>query len=241
MCTHCGERPPAADRSECFVCGERRRERDRALQADRRAAGFCGCGRKPLPGRKRCERCTRRLQATKERRRARRDVVGQCQSCESQTTVGHKHCEQCREAMAARARSDRADLRKTIFDHYGLACICCGESEPRFLTIDHKDNNGAEHRRHLAQELTAGRRPHREMGGVIIYRWLIKNGFPDGYETKCTNCNTGRHQNGGICPHQLLPPGELEIIRTFNRSLRTQVIDAVQEQRNPEGSKKENA
>ena len=39
----------------------------------------------------------------------------------------------------------RPFLRR-VLDHYGRACSCCGETEPAFLTIDHVNNDGAEHR-----------------------------------------------------------------------------------------------
>lgn len=64
-----------------------------------------------------------------------------------------------------------------------------------FLTIDHIDGNGAEHRRTLKR------------GGITFYRWLINNGFPSGFQTLCYNCNCAKGQYG-TCPHQLLvdPP-----------------------------------
>jgi hypothetical protein len=31
---------------------------------------------------------------------------------------------------------------------------------------------------------------------------LRKNGFPEGFQVLCANCNIGRHINGGICPHE---------------------------------------
>lgn len=76
-------------------------------------------------------------------------------------------------------------------DKYGGAvCKCCGETGFEFLTIDHIDGRGAEHR--------------KEIGGTSrnICAWLKRNGFPPGFQILCYNCNIARHWNGGICPHK---------------------------------------
>jgi hypothetical protein len=81
--------------------------------------------------------------------------------------------------------------RKTkakVFAHYGRQCICCGESNPGFLSIDHMNGCGNELRKVHGN-------------GGRLYRWLINNGFPEGFQTQCLNCNVGRAHNGGICPH----------------------------------------
>lgn len=74
---------------------------------------------------------------------------------------------------------------------YGGKCACCGESETAFLTIDHKFENGAAHRK------TAGRR-------FVFYTWLRKQGYPqDEYQCLCMNCNFAKSKNPGGCPHRL--------------------------------------
>jgi hypothetical protein len=65
-------------------------------------------------------------------------------------------------------------------------------TETLFLTIDHINNDGAQHRR------PSGRR----MKGEKLTRWLILNNFPEGFQILCWNCNCGKSRNGGICPHQ---------------------------------------
>jgi hypothetical protein len=60
-----------------------------------------------------------------------------------------------------------------------------------FLTVDHMNDDGAEHGRRLGSS-------HRRN----IYRWLVINGFPEGFQILCWNCNSGRQRNGGICPHR---------------------------------------
>ena len=83
------------------------------------------------------------------------------------------------------------DTKKIILERYGRDCACCGESEFNFLTLDHINNDGAQHRREIGGKT-----------GYNMYRWLINNELPDGFQTLCYNCNCGKARNGGICPHK---------------------------------------
>ncbi|MCW2929982.1 MAG: hypothetical protein JWM19_944 [Actinomycetia bacterium] len=102
-------------------------------------------------------------------------------------------------------RKSLLKLKREVMDAYGGRCACCGEAELVFLTIDHVDGNGAEHRRAIAAE----RGSKWLQAGAPTYRWLRDNNFPEGFQVLCANCNCGRHWNGGICPHQIAehPPG----------------------------------
>jgi len=98
-----------------------------------------------------------------------------------------------RKAESEKTKRMQAVCRQQVFEAYGgYTCRCCGENEPMFLSIDHVDNNGAKERK---SGLYAG-------SGYGFYRWLRKSGFPSGYQVLCMNCNTGKHKNGGVCPHQ---------------------------------------
>lgn len=125
-------------------------------------------------------------------------AAGLCGGCGSRPPVeGKAQCEVCRnrrnhygwKTRKDRGRRYREKLRSDVFDHYGWACACCGESGPLFLTIDHINGGGAEHRRTFGN-------------GSGVYAWLRREGFPDGYQTLCINCNLGRSRNGGVCPHR---------------------------------------
>ena len=99
-----------------------------------------------------------------------------------------------RAAEAAKTKRSHANCRDQVFAAYGgYKCVCCGETEPMFLSIDHIDNNGAVERK-------SGK---YSGSGTGFYQWLRKNNFPPGYQVLCMNCNTGKHKNGGVCPHQL--------------------------------------
>jgi hypothetical protein len=71
----------------------------------------------------------------------------------------------------------RDKIRTRVFEHYGLACQECGSTKnPQ---IDHIAQDGGAHRDSLGY---AG-------SGNILYRWLIKNNFPEGFRTLCADCN----------------------------------------------------
>ena len=84
----------------------------------------------------------------------------------------------------------RAALKIEAFNAYGgPICICCGEDDPDFLTIEHSNGDGAK---------------HRKENGPKIYSWLKRNGYPQnrGLEVLCFNCQFGRRLNRGRCPHE---------------------------------------
>jgi hypothetical protein len=74
---------------------------------------------------------------------------------------------------------------------HGGKCNCCGETQIKFLVIDHINNDGAQERK-----ITG-------MNTMVLWKRLIKEGFPrDKYQLLCSNCNEGKRRNHGICPHQ---------------------------------------
>lgn len=93
-------------------------------------------------------------------------------------------------------------LKDAVFNAYGgYQCACCGETEPLFLTIDHIEGDGSRHRMEMTPE-GQDYRDYRSATGYKTYRWLERNNFPAGFQVLCSNCNHGRHRNGGICPHK---------------------------------------
>lgn len=79
-------------------------------------------------------------------------------------------------------------LRLRVIAAYGSKCVCCGETEPSFLTIDHVNGGGKTH--------------HKQVGfGSNFYYWLQRNNFPqDGFQLLCQNCNHIRQYSD--CPHK---------------------------------------
>lgn len=100
-----------------------------------------------------------------------------------------------KDAIRQYQRKYNQELSILVLSHYSGSppkCKCCGESNIKFLTIDHIDGNGRQDR------LRLGLRG----GGYIFYAKLRKLGYPIGYQVLCWNCNCGRAKNGGICPHK---------------------------------------
>ena len=83
-----------------------------------------------------------------------------------------------REAARESARRRHAANRKAVFDHYGRVCACCGTAER--LGMDHVNGDGKTHRAQIG------------MGSSHLYRWLIANGFPEGFQVLCGRCNKSK-------------------------------------------------
>lgn len=90
---------------------------------------------------------------------------------------------------ALRLKDYRQEQKQIVYDHYGNKCACCGESNQKFLSIDHVNNDGHKER--------------KGKGGSSdrIIRNIIKTNFPDTYQILCFNCNLGKARNNGVCPH----------------------------------------
>ena len=66
--------------------------------------------------------------------------------------------------------------RKKVLNYYTngtFQCKKCGCNVYELLQIDHINNDGAEHRKKVKN----------------IYKWLIKNEYPNGFQVLCANCN----------------------------------------------------
>jgi len=124
-----------------------------------------------------------------KRRRNNRKAAGLCR-CGNIPEVGHKCCSRCQAYGRKNALAYRIRQRQLVFDHYGWRCACCGETESAFLTLDHKNNDGAYFRRY-----------RQENGGITLYRYVIKAEFPVDLQTLCFNCNCAKGIYGK-CPHQ---------------------------------------
>lgn len=89
-----------------------------------------------------------------------------------------------REKALASQLQYRQGIRAQVFDHYGWQCACCGSTVA--LQIDHVAGNGTQHRRELFGST-------RGASGTSFYAWLIRNDFPEGYQTLCHPCNASKH------------------------------------------------
>lgn len=153
-----------------------------------RIEGMCAyCGtNKSMSEKTYCECCQQKWLAYQRKRREENLRNNTCIYCKNKTISGSRSCQVCK-IKQEEARRKNKDL---VFAQYGgYRCVCCGETEPMFLTIDHIDGGGNEHRRNSNR--------------ADIHPWLIKHNFPAGFQVLCYNCNCGRYRNGGVCPHQI--------------------------------------
>lgn len=74
----------------------------------------------------------------------------------------------------------RKYYKEIVWEHYGGKCICCGETNPDCLTIDH-----------LIRVIW-----HKKTGyvrsGTNLYSWLITHNYPEGFQLMCSNCNQSK-------------------------------------------------
>jgi len=68
-------------------------------------------------------------------------------------------------------------MKREALTYYGrgkLACVLCGQSNIACLSIDHIKGDGNAHKRKIKR--------------TRIYYWLKEQGYPEGYQTLCMNC-----------------------------------------------------
>jgi hypothetical protein len=131
-------------------------------RTERRSAGLCpGCGKRPPD-----------------------EDRNYCSSCR---TIKTRNVDLGRKDADRRALWTKRKLA-AYAAYGGAACACCGETEECFLSLDHVNDNGGQHR--------------KEIGAANLYVWLERHHYPPGFRVLCMNCNMGRQRNGGVCPHE---------------------------------------
>ena len=88
----------------------------------------------------------------------------------------------------ARRRKRVFDLKQEMISAYGGCCACCNESEIRFLTLEHVNGGGNEHRRKFSK---ASR----------TWLDLKRRGWPEGHIILCWNCQMAK-THYKVCPHK---------------------------------------
>jgi hypothetical protein len=139
------------------------------------------------------ERHRRRMQEWREANRERARELSRGWRNRKLAEGTPEEVERIRQQERDKTKRNQAKLRDDVFGAYGgYTCACCGETEPKFLSIDHINNDGGKERRSGLYGSS----------GTAFYLWLRKNAFPLGYQVLCMNCQVGKHRNGGVCPHQ---------------------------------------
>lgn len=149
---------------------------------------------------KKCSKCQqwKKLDHFRKRKMYKDGYDCWCEKCkksydrkyQKRTGKSKQYYQDHKEELQKYARDAYAKLKKQVYDHYENICACCGETEEKFLTIEHKNGNGTQHRVQVGG------------GGERMYRWIVKNDYPPDIELLCANCNLGKYRNNGICPHK---------------------------------------
>jgi hypothetical protein len=179
----CGE-PRLPGLKNCAKCRKQNVEKQRKANSRNRAAGLCVCGGELEVGFKICPEC----RAKRRQRCATRKAAGQCVSCGRPARPGRVECDRCNKRRLKQAGVNYRALKAEVFAAYGNRCDCCGETTFEFLSIEHKHGGGSKHRREVG-------------GGVGVYKWAKKNGYPKSLTLLCFNCNCSKGFYGE-CPHE---------------------------------------
>lgn len=141
-----------------------------------------------------CECCLEIKRRSRKKISLERRKTKKCLKC-SKPAGERAYCKECSVAKIESARRNGTKHKIDVFQHYGgCKCRCCGESRLNFLTLDHVNNDGADHRRRLYGSGSAS-------VGVRFYRELKKAGLPPGFQVLCFNCNITKGLFGE-CPHE---------------------------------------
>lgn len=157
------------------------------IRAKRRRAilrsGFCGrCGKRPPePGKKACLPCLLKTRTACKRWYLRKPKSYHLRRFRKYYPLRDK------KARNAYVRRKRKELRLAVFRKYGGRCVCCGEDDIRFLTIDHVNGGG--------------RADNQNSMGFL--RKLVRFKVQKNRRLLCYNCNCSRKDYNGICPHKL--------------------------------------
>ncbi len=122
-----------------------------------------------------------------------------CFDCKRQLSLNNFHADvsrlyhkgyRCKECASINRKLDTLKLRRKVLALYGNQCICCGESQYEFLSLDHVNGGGRKHRENINK------------GGHTFYAWLLKQEYqPNVYQILCHNCNLAKGFYGQ-CPHE---------------------------------------
>lgn len=138
-------------------------------------------------------------------------ATGICYNCHARPAVRLRKCEKCCAISKANAANQYRKNRDAVVDYYGAKCACCGKDDRRILTLDHKNGDGAQHRRQNGLGCPSS-----------AYRWVVKAGFPDSFQLLCWNCNSGK-KCGNCCPHH---PSFVITPETYNTRYERKIREA---------------
>lgn len=176
---------------------------------------------------KRCRRCTHTKPVEEFRKYPDGRISGECIPCLAYAAEWVKNkrardiefAKRDKAATKERVMKIMRKARRDVIAHYGGKCACCGEAHIEFLHLDHIEGGGTQQRAELKR------------WGNAFYRWLQKQGYPEGFRVLCANCNEALGHYG-YCPREL-ETAEKVILQPANqeavKELLTKFQSAVQQ------------
>jgi hypothetical protein len=189
-CQDCGQRASGA---RCRDCAQKTGQY--ALRF-KRSCKDCGSEYEGVASQKRCKDCRPEAKKRSARMRYRSNPEHRERQL-VRTRTYHRENRTVANPAQRQVHRDRHLTRKlAAIQRYGGSCACCGETRYQFLTLDHQNRDGAEHRRRLLGDARKG-------GGPFLIA-LARQGWPDvpGLRVLCSNCHMAIDLWGG-CPHAL--------------------------------------
>lgn len=181
LCRDCRLNKPCSKSGRCKDCLKVSNDEGKKRRVERRLRKECiRCGNQTFQNKSLCNPCIQNDAML----RAEKKDAGLCitNACYNDCKNGMSRCCECNAKTAKRRRS----IKQKILNHYGQMCNCnCGCAVTKFewLSVDHKNNDGADHR--------------RKLGSISVYDWIIRNNFPDNIQILCFNCNCAKQFYGG--------------------------------------------
>jgi len=135
----------------------------------------------PISGKKLCSSCGKLL-SLENFHKGRKYVCGfrsACKDCRREHAKNNYWNKGGRQKYRDNWKEVSQRMKKIVLTHYGAdlnkpMCTKCGFDNVKALSIDHIGGGGNQHRKKIKT--------------WSIYRWLINQGFPSGYQTLCMNC-----------------------------------------------------
>lgn len=139
-----------------------------------------------IPLFKYCTKCKKEYPCTREyfysSSTGRYGLDSHCKQCHAE--VGKRSYENNRVTRNQKNRTREIKQKIEVLTHYGrgkCACLWCGFDIVAALTLDHIADDGYDDPR----------------SGKILYRYLLKHNFPEGYQTLCMNCQYIKRDRNG--------------------------------------------
>jgi hypothetical protein len=195
-CSKCNERKPLTEFDQIWrVNGELKGRSTRCTKC--RGAKRTRQPFPPQDGLKKCSRCRDTLPASAFSKVSTTGrLTSACKSCvRTYYRAWNKRPGPPTQKRQETIRRSQLQCRVDVLMHYSngtMKCACCGEAGLPFLSLDHINGNGNQHRKSLMG--------NKNKAGTEFFYKLRQEGFPSGLQVLCFNCNMAKRQRPQ-CPH----------------------------------------